>query len=300
MNKGSVHEVIMFSLLFAGRVRLDESGSVNRVPGHLEGQLRSPRTKVFGFIRRFPSETAAGRASNHMDEGLRGQRLPRQDGPHRSSYCFRVHVCTFYYTTTSCLPTNQDLLPLKLMFHVHAVHLNYGVYERKLARRLDVAVKMEPSTKPHSFLLEITSYEKNAGPCFCFLKYLYSLNVVTSYLLFRKHIRVSASNIPAAGVGRILFALEQVERIRPARNGTRYGYIETNTRDLMEQCALANDCYALLFATALKFLKRAVRFYNHLVSGKLLMSAFNRPARSFLPATHSCHLADQSEVFIYF
>lgn len=52
---------------------------------------------------------------------------------------------------------------MKLMFHVHAVHLTFGVNERKLAKRLDVAVKMEPSTKPHSFLLQIVSYEKNAG-----------------------------------------------------------------------------------------------------------------------------------------
>ena len=52
---------------------------------------------------------------------------------------------------------------MKLMFHVHAIHLTFGVNERKLAKRLDVAVKMEPSTKPNSFLLQIISYEKNAG-----------------------------------------------------------------------------------------------------------------------------------------
>lgn len=57
----------------------------------------------------------------------------------------------------------QELLPLKLMFHVHASHLHFGVNERKLAKRLDVAVKMEASSKPHSFLLHISSYEKNAG-----------------------------------------------------------------------------------------------------------------------------------------
>lgn len=49
------------------------------------------------------------------------------------------------------------------MFHVHAAHLNFGVNERKLAKRLDVAVKMEPSSKPSSFLLHVISYEKNAG-----------------------------------------------------------------------------------------------------------------------------------------
>lgn len=49
------------------------------------------------------------------------------------------------------------------MFHVHAIHLAFGVNERKLAKRLDVAVKMESSTKPNSFLLQISSYEKNAG-----------------------------------------------------------------------------------------------------------------------------------------
>ncbi len=52
---------------------------------------------------------------------------------------------------------------MKLMFHVHAIHLTFGVNERKLAKRLDVAVKMEPSTKANSFLLQIISYEKNAG-----------------------------------------------------------------------------------------------------------------------------------------
>ena len=55
------------------------------------------------------------------------------------------------------------MLPIKLMFHIHAINLNFGVNERKLARRLDVAVKMEPSNKPNSFLLKIISYEKNAG-----------------------------------------------------------------------------------------------------------------------------------------
>lgn len=49
------------------------------------------------------------------------------------------------------------------MFHVHAVHLTFGVEERKLAKRLDVLVKMEPSTKSNNFLLQIISYEKNAG-----------------------------------------------------------------------------------------------------------------------------------------
>jgi hypothetical protein len=49
------------------------------------------------------------------------------------------------------------------MFHVHAAHLHFGVHERKLAKRLDVAVKMEASSKPNSFLLHVSSYEKNAG-----------------------------------------------------------------------------------------------------------------------------------------
>lgn len=52
------------------------------------------------------------------------------------------------------------------MFHVHSIHLSFGVNERKLAKRLDVAVKMESSTKPNSFLLQISSYENNAGTRF--------------------------------------------------------------------------------------------------------------------------------------
>lgn len=52
---------------------------------------------------------------------------------------------------------------MNLMFHARAVHLTFGVNERKLAKRLDVAVRMEASSKPNSFLLTITSYEKNAG-----------------------------------------------------------------------------------------------------------------------------------------
>lgn len=58
---------------------------------------------------------------------------------------------------------SQGLLPMKLMFHAQAVHLTFGVNKRKLAKRLDVAVQMEASSKPNSFLLTITSYEKNAG-----------------------------------------------------------------------------------------------------------------------------------------
>lgn len=49
------------------------------------------------------------------------------------------------------------------MFHVHACHLQFDVNVRKLAKRLDVAVKMEASSKPNSFLLHIISYERNAG-----------------------------------------------------------------------------------------------------------------------------------------
>lgn len=49
------------------------------------------------------------------------------------------------------------------MFHVHAIHLTFGVDERKLAKRLDVLVKMEPNNKSKNFLLQIISYEKNAG-----------------------------------------------------------------------------------------------------------------------------------------
>ncbi|XP_057371261.1 protein bicaudal C homolog 1-like [Daphnia carinata] len=69
----------------------------------------------------------------------------------------------------------MEFLPMKLMFHVHAVHLTFGVNERKLAKRLDVAVKMEPSTKPHSFLLQIVSYEKNAGNIYEFRRQILRL-----------------------------------------------------------------------------------------------------------------------------
>ncbi|EFX75400.1 hypothetical protein DAPPUDRAFT_323314 [Daphnia pulex] len=69
----------------------------------------------------------------------------------------------------------MEFLPMKLMFHVHAIHLTFGVNERKLAKRLDVAVKMEPSTKPSSFLLQIISYEKNAGNIYEFRRQILRL-----------------------------------------------------------------------------------------------------------------------------
>lgn len=73
------------------------------------------------------------------------------------------------------------------MFHVHAIHLTFGVNERKLAKRLDVSVKMEPSTKPNSFLLQISSYEQNAGTS------PLPSSVITHVLpkeLFRQHLRI--------------------------------------------------------------------------------------------------------------
>jgi len=53
--------------------------------------------------------------------------------------------------------------------------LMFGVNERKLAKRLDVAVRMEASNKPNSFLLTITSYEKNAANMYEFRRQILHL-----------------------------------------------------------------------------------------------------------------------------
>lgn len=80
------------------------------------------------------------------------------------------------------------------MFHVHAIHLTFGVNERKLAKRLDVAVKMEPSTKPNSFLLQIISYEKNAGTVQTCDKLPTSLSSCTTTIPLLAHYQVTYMN----------------------------------------------------------------------------------------------------------
>ncbi|KAK4021086.1 protein bicaudal C homolog 1 [Daphnia magna] len=112
----------------------------------------------------------------------------------------------------------MECLPMKLMFHVHAVHLTFGVNERKLAKRLDVAVKMEPSTKPHSFLLQIVSYEKNAG------------NI---YEFRRQILRLPSSS----GLSTIVFplSLPQVQEPEPTILGCRTVVEQPRFRDTIEK-----------------------------------------------------------------
>jgi len=103
------------------------------------------------------------------------------------------------------------LLPMNLMFHANAVHLTYGVNERKLAKRLDVAVRMEASSKVNSFLVTITSFEKNSANIYEFRRQILRLSTGTHLNDYVKFTSVAAlkGSAPSLNVQRVDNAASQ-------------------------------------------------------------------------------------------